>query len=156
MPADAEPKGDAKRGRPSLYTDDLAAEIVRRMSTGEPLAVICRDDHMPCDDTVRAWQKNDDAFSRAIVRARVMGFDAIAWRARMTLRGKDETAGGESTGDVQRDKAIADFDLKLLSKWDPKRYGDKIALTGGGDDDAPIRTVRRIERVVIDPAARNT
>lgn len=129
----------AGRGRPSLYTADLAEEILLRLSTGEPLAVICRDAHMPCDDTVRDWGKRNEEFSRAYARARASGFDVIAWRARQTLRGKTEEHGGESTGDVQRDKAIADFDLKLLAKWDPKRYGDKIAHVGGGPGDAPIQ-----------------
>ena len=37
--------------------------------------------------------------------------------------------------------ALATFDtrLKLLSKWDPKRYGDKVSHVGGDDDDAPIK-----------------
>jgi len=136
--SDPEPK-TAGRGRPSLYTAELAEEILLRLSNGEPLAVICRDEHMPCDDTVRDWGKRNEEFSRAYARTRVTGFDVIAWRARQTLRGKDETEGGESTGDVQRDKAIAEFDLKLLAKWDPKRYGDKIAHVGGGPGDAPIQ-----------------
>lgn len=145
-------------GRPSEFSDEIATAIVERLSVGEPLAVICREDGMPCDDTVRNWAKADEALNRAIADARVRGYDVIALRARRTLRGlnePDNPMGGESTGDVQRDKAIADFDLKLLSKWDPKRFGDKVALVGGGDGDAPIKTVRRIERVIIDPTAKD-
>lgn len=120
----------AKRtGRPSLYTPELAEEIVERLSNGEPLAVICRDAHMPSDDTVRNWAASNEELSRAIAHAREVGGDVIAWRARQTLRGKGPDEGGESTGDVQRDKAIAEFDLKLLAKWNPKRYGDKLDLT---------------------------
>ena len=121
-------------GRPSKFTQALADEVAERLSKGEPLTIICRDDHMPCDDTVRAWAEKDEALSRDIARAREAGHDAIAWRARQTLRGKTEDEGGESTGDVQRDKAIADFDLRLLSKWS-KRYAEKLAV--GGDPDAP-------------------
>lgn len=137
-------------GRPSSFTQEIADEIVDRLSKGEPLAAICRDDHMPTDRTVRNWREADPAFASAIAGARETGFDVIAQRARMTLRGKIEVEGGESTGDVQRDKAIADFDLKLLSKWDPKRYGDKIAHVGGDEGDAPIR-VQRVERVIVRP-----
>jgi hypothetical protein len=126
-------------GRPSLFTDELAAEIIARLSNGEPLAVICRDEHMPCDDTVRNWAAKDGAFARGIARARETGFDVIAQRARLTLRGKVEEDGGESTGDVQRDKAIADFDLKLLAKWDPKRYGDRQQHEVTGADGGPIQ-----------------
>jgi hypothetical protein len=70
--------------------------------------------------------------SRAIARAREDGFDAIAASVRMTARGK-----GESTADVQRDKLIIDTDIKLLAKWDPKRYGDRMTLAG--DTDAPLQ-----------------
>lgn len=111
------------RGRPSKFTPELAKEIAQRLSAGEPLAVICREERMPCDDTVRMWAERDAAFSRDIASARLDGFNAIAWRLRETARGQ-----GESTKDVARDKLIIETDLKLLSKWDPKRYGDKLDL----------------------------
>lgn len=135
-------------GRPSSFTQEIADEICKRLSNGEPLTVICREDGKPCDDTVREWAKTRPALSRAIACARVVGHDMIAWRARQTLRGKGPDEGGESTGDVQRDKAIADFDLKLLSKWDPKRWGEKMTLAG--DDENPLR-FERIERRIVDP-----
>ncbi len=151
----AEDSAPAQAGRPTDYTDAKAQEIVARLAEGEPLAVICRDDGMPKVRTVSDWRKAHATFSADFARARDAGFDAIAQRARLTARGKTETEGGDSSGDVQRDKLIIDTDLKLLAKWAPKRYGEKLALVGGGDDDAPIRTVKRIERVVIDPADRD-
>jgi len=114
----------------SLRTPELEAEIVARLSKGEPLAVICRDEHMPCDDTVRNWQDADPAFARAIARAREAGFDAIANRTRATARKLSPEEGGDSTGDVQRDKLIIETDLKLLAKWDPKRYGERTTVVG--------------------------
>jgi hypothetical protein len=41
---------------------------------------------------------------------------------------------------VQRAKLRIDTRLKLLSKWDPKRYGEKLAL-GQADDLAPLMVV---------------
>jgi hypothetical protein len=127
-------------GRPSKFTKELADEIARRLSDGEPMAVICRDEHMPDRTTVFRWTQTDEAFSQRIACAREDGFDAIAIAARKTIRGYGLELGGESTGDVQRDKAIVETDLKLLAKWDPKRYGDKLAHVGGGDGDPPIKT----------------
>lgn len=143
-------------GRPSTFTDELAAEVIERLSGGETLADICRDEHMPAVRTVSHWKKANSAFSADFARARDDGHDAIAARARKTARGKTADEGGDSSGDVQRDKLIIDTDLKLLAKWNPKRYGEKVALVGGDEDDAPIRTVRRIERVIVDPSASDT
>ena len=110
-----------KRRRSALKdSPDVRARIITGISEGIPLAVICREDGMPCDDTVRNCADEDERFARDIARARECGFDQIAHRLRSTSRGI-----GESTGDVVRDKLIIDTDLKLLAKWDPKRYGDR-------------------------------
>lgn len=126
-------------GRPSLYTDAILAEICERLSNGETLADICRDDHMPAYGTVMDWQAEKENVSRDILRAREIGFDVIASRTRHTARGK-----GDSTDDVQRDKLIIDTDLKLLAKWS-KRYAEKLMNehTGGV-------TITQIERRVVD------
>ena len=140
-------------GRQSTFNEKDAAEIVERLSKGEPLTIICRDDWLPCDDTVRNWAEKNEAFARDIARARVAGFDAIALEA---LAIADEThhdtkkgANGEDVCNsewISRSRLRVETRLKLLSKWDPKRYGDKIAHVGGGEDDAPIK-VTRIELV---------
>lgn len=132
-------------GRPSDFTDELATEIGDRLAKGEPLAAICRDDHMPSDRTVRNWMEKDAAFSSAIARAREVGFDAIAAEC---LEIADETAFDTKKGPndadicnsewISRSRLRVETRLKLLAKWDPKRYGDKLAI--GGDEDAgPIR-----------------
>lgn len=113
-------------GRPSKYTPELFAEICERLSKGEPLAQICRDEHMPSVTTVWEWQKSDAPISESIARARETGFDQIALEA---LRIADD-----KEGEHQRDRLRVDTRLKLLAKWDPKRYGDRI--THQGDDDA--------------------
>ena len=52
-------------GRKSTFNDKDAAEIVARLSKGEPLAVICRDDWLPTDRTVRNWAELIHAVSEA-------------------------------------------------------------------------------------------
>jgi hypothetical protein len=81
------------------------------------------------------WAQKFPDVGRRIAHARAAGFDEIARRARLIARG-DREAG--STGDTQRDRLIVDTDLKLLAKWDPKRYGDLLKLGGpGGEALAP-------------------
>ncbi len=126
-------------GRASDFTQALAEEICERLSNGEPLAQICRDEHMPSDRTVRNWQSSDAAFSSAIACARETGFDVIAAECldiadetgRDTIYGKD----GDERPDtewISRSKLRIETRLKLLAKWDPKRYGDRVALDHGG------------------------
>ncbi len=113
-------------GRPSLRTPELDEEICTRLETGEALAKICRDDHMPHHRKVQEWVEGDEQLSARYTRARKVGLDAIAHRLRETARGD-----GESKGDVARDKLIIDTDLKLLACWDRERYGTQRIEHGG-------------------------
>ena len=128
-----------KLGRPSLYTKPLAKKICDRISAGEPLAVICRDAGMPSVTTVWQWQQDKKDFSEAIARARLIGFDQIAAEclhiANTPLEGTEITQDKDGTTIKTSDmlghrKLQIETRLKLLSKWDPKRYGDKIEVEG--------------------------
>lgn len=125
------------QGRPSKFTDKLAAEIISRLSKGETLASICRDDKMPAVRTVSDWKRANPDFSADFLRARDEGFDAIA-ESCMAI-GDDVEAEAAA---VSKAKLRIDTRLKLLAKWDPRRYGDKLALTGGNEDDAPINMIQ--------------
>jgi len=118
-------------GRPSDYTPEAAREICVRLAEEEPLAEICRDSGMPHPSTVRRWAANNEALSLAIADAREDGEDRITANIRKTAKGDPEF----SSGDVQRDKLIIDTDLKLLAKWNPKKYGDKTVLSN--DPESP-------------------
>ena len=125
VPKTAGPKN--KGGRPSKYSDALIREICIRLADSEPLACICRDEGMPDPSTVWDWMQAKPEVSQAIAHARNLGWDAIAHRARATARGE-----GDSKQDVQRDKLVIDTLLKLLSKWEHGRYGDKLAIESKG------------------------
>src|SRR5215472_4559006 len=109
-----------------IYTRAIADEIVSRLEEGEPLAVICRTEGMPSMRTVKNWcDSGRDGFGERYEEARSISFLAIATRLMATARGLGKKYGGDSTGDVARDKLIVETDLKLLAKWDPKNYGDR-------------------------------
>lgn len=106
----------------------IIREICERLETGEDLTTICNSsESLPCYDTVREWAEKDPEIGRAIAGARARGFDCIAMNCRKIARG-DTEAG--STGDAQRDRLIIETDLKLLARWDPKRYGDLLKHAG--------------------------
>lgn len=130
-------------GRPSTYTDEIAAEICERIGNGEPLAQICREDGMPSLTTVYRWQVDSEDFSASIARAREAGFDQIALDA---MHIADETARDSRKGKrgeqipnsewIARSRLRVETRLKLLAKWDPRRYGDKQLV--GSDPDNPL------------------
>ena len=138
-------------GRPSKYTPETVTEICERLAKGEPLAVICRDDHMPHPTTVRDWMAADESISRAIARAREDGEDAIAatcltiaddatndWMERNGHDSPGYTLNGEH---VQRSKLRIDTRLKLLAKWNPKKYGDKQSHEITGANGGPLQVL---------------
>jgi len=129
----------ATRGRPSLFTQAIADEICERLANGESLLRICDDDHMPAESTVRLWVVDDrEGFSAQYTRSRDIGLDMRADRMEQKLM---------SEPDTQRARLLFDHDRWYLSKLAPKRYGDKVALTGGSDTDAPIKSELTIKFV---------
>lgn len=136
-------------GAPQKYDRDLiTATICSRLATGEMMTAICRDIGVPVK-TVNDWRLTDDDIRAQFDEARDEGYDAIAHRTRGTARGKDEAQGGDSTGDVQRDKLIIDTDLKLLAKWDPRRYGDKVQLADADGNKLPAHQLSDAELLAI-------
>lgn len=127
----------------TIRTAEIEHSIYDGLCEGTPLTVLCNALGVGLS-TVYDWREKDPVFAGNIARARDIGWDAIASRLRQTARG-----GGDSTDDVQRDKLIIETDLKLLAKWDGRRYGEKPA----GDVDNPIHIVNTIRREVIDPSA---
>lgn len=123
-------------GRPSKFSPELLSTICDRLSTGEPLTHVCRDLGV-APRTVRDWESRDENVSAAIACAREDGENAMAEDC---LRIADDKAG-----DVQRDKLRVDTRLKLLAKFNPKRWGDKVQHADADGDKLP--SAIRIELV---------
>ena len=138
-------KPPKKMGRPSKYTPELAAEICERLSDGEPLRQICRDEHMPAWQKIYEWMAKDPKLSGAIAHARDQGYDAIAEDlldiADTPIMGETETSSANGLTITRQDmlghrKLQIETRLKLLAKWNPKKYGDRQILAG--DKDSPL------------------
>jgi hypothetical protein len=124
-----------KGGRPSLYTEAIADEILERIGKGNPLAVICREANMPARATVHSWCDTDAEFGARFAQARELGFDWIAAEcleiANTPIDGI-RTKTGKDGEEVTREDMLGhrklqiETRLKLLAKWCPKRYGDRL------------------------------
>lgn len=135
-------------GRKTTYTEKAARLICERIAEGEPLRQICRDETMPAWQTVYGWIEAQPEFAERFARARVAGFDAIAEQA---LRIADTPQIGQiietspdgtkvkSEDMLGHRKLQVETRLKLLAKWDPKRYGEKQEIEHTGKGGGPIR-----------------
>ena len=128
-----------KTGRPSLYTEALAAEICRRLAEGETLRSVCRDKAMPDKATILRWlaDKKKADFREQYVYAREMQADALFDEA---LEIADDVSGDWSTDkdgkkvldheNIQRSRLRVDTRKWAAGKMAPKKYGDKLDLGG--------------------------
>jgi hypothetical protein len=134
-----------KRGARQQYDRAVLVPLIcAGLLEGKPMTVVLRE--LVCDNgawrkraeddevgesipvrTVNQWREDDVEIANAFDEAFEAGKDTIAWRMRMTARGKVEKDGGDSTGDIERDRLIIYTDEKLLAKWD-NRYGNRLAL----------------------------
>ena len=147
-----------RTGRPSKYTPELAAEMCDRLSNGEPLRQICRDEHMPHWTQVYEWLSRNEGLSLQVARAREAGYDALAEEAleiadTPKLGAKKVFSSGSEEGEdnmtvTEEDmlghrKLQIETRLKLLACWNPKKYGTKVAL--GGDPSNPLKMEVQVE-----------
>ena len=127
--------------RISHYSKAISKVICDRIADGEPLRVICRDKNIAWR-TVYHWLEDHKDFAERFAKARDIGFDAIAEEA---LEIADSPLMGEETEETDEGKIKTkradmlghrklqiETRLKLLAKWNPKKYGDKLETTHKG------------------------
>lgn len=108
---------------------------------------------MPAWRTVYDWKDAHAEFAARIAHAREAGHDAIASDcmdiaddiSKDTLYG--ENGERANTEWISRSKLRIETRLKLLAKWDPKRYGDKMDVNHGGQDGNPVNMNWQIQFV---------
>lgn len=140
IPAQPAPlEGKPKHGRQTVYTKELGDILVERLSKGQGLKTICRDDGMPDAHTVRRWALDlEHPFAPRYARAREMGMwewaDEILeisdnskndYIERLNKDG-DTTTRVFDSENVQRSKLRADNRKWLLAKLMPKSFGDRL------------------------------
>lgn len=137
------------RGRPSIYSPELADEICRRIAKGETVRAIGRDDGMPEEATIRGWAlDNKEGFFAQYTRA--VQIRAGVWAEEIMEiadDGRNDTYiddnGNERTDTdvVARSRLRVDTRKWMLSKVLPKIYGDKVDLNHGVQPDNPLTSL---------------
>jgi len=147
-------------GRKSQYTEEAAEQIIEMLSDGIPLREICRIDVMPAWRTVYDWMNANSDFAARIARAREMGEEAISQECLqiadtpvMGIKTVNKATGMETTeGDmIEHRKLQIETRLKLLAKWNPKKWGDKVTLAG--DKENPLQVEQTLDVSKLSTAA---
>lgn len=116
-----------QRGRPTIYSPELISQFLERMANGESVRSICRDDNMPALSCIFRWLNEKPDFKEQYARAREMQADALFEELQEVA---DDALKAETAVEVQARRLIVDTHKWRLSKIVPKRYGDKIELSG--------------------------
>ena len=148
--AKAPPKEKKPHGRPTIYTEELAQDICRRISQGDGLRKICRDlKELGTEiaiSTITGWHvENKDGFSERYTRA--CQARALIWAeeiVEISDDGSNDTYMDENGNErvnheiVARSRLRTDTRKWLLAKVLPKVYGDKLDLNHGLQPDNPL------------------
>lgn len=130
-------------GRPTVYTQELADLICEQLADGQSMRAVCRKDEMPSMSTVFKWLRENEEFSQQYAKAKEESSDAMAEDlldiADTPVMGEIKTIKPDGTIEIKQDEMLGHRRLQvdarkwLMSKMKPKKYGDKLDMTSGGE-----------------------
>lgn len=113
-----------------VFSPELFDRICERMANGESLRAICKGKDMPNKRTVLRWlecnEKLADQYSEAQNLRAEHYFDEIIDIA-------------DSKADPQKTRVQIDARKWVLSRMNPKKYGDKFTQELTGTDGSPLQ-----------------
>lgn len=122
---------------PEPVPQDKVEAICEWIAQGQTLRQWCRDNGVHYS-TVYLWMEKDKDFAQRFAHAREIGTDCIADDALEIIDTVPEMTGGESpkydSAHVAWLRNRAEYRLKLLAKWNPKKYGDRTTLAGDSEN----------------------
>ncbi|MES2352087.1 MAG: terminase small subunit protein [Pseudomonadota bacterium] len=136
--------------RRSKYSQKYADAICARLSAGDSIRTICKDENMPTQSTVYLWLAAEPGFSEQYARARETQADCLADEIlaisdESTMKATRLVDGVAQEYDVPidavgvaRNRLRADSRKWYAGKVAPKKYGDKLAI-GGAEDLPPVK-----------------
>ena len=142
---------------PAKKTPKLIEEVLSRIAQGETLAALGRELGFH-PTSWSQWVREDEDLAIAYQRARDVGADVIAEDVLRIIdeeperivqideEGNKSTSRIDSAG-VAWAKNRAEMRLKLLAKWNPKKYGDKQQVEVGNKDGEALK----VENKAVDP-----
>lgn len=130
-------------GRPrQAIPRDKIESILAWVAEGKALREWCRIKGNPSYGTVYDWKEKDPEFSSRFAHARDLGYEQLAQQclkiADTPKRGKVVTKNSDGTSSIKTEdmtehrRLQIDTRLKLLARWSPSLYGDRLNLAHSG------------------------
>ncbi len=132
----AKPAAESPRpaGRPSSYTEEIAAIVLGRMAAGETLSAICSTEGLPSAGAVKMWVIRDEpaGIRDRYAQAREFQADAIAEDALFI-------ADNAPAEEAAKTRIRVDTRKWLASKINPAKFGDRTKVDLGDADGKPLK-----------------
>jgi hypothetical protein len=135
------------KATPKAEKQQKITEVLTGMRNGLSLRQSSENANVKAQ-TFLSWVDQDKDLSEQYARARSDMIDKIADDI-IKIADEEMIPTGEGKVDsamVQKQRLRVDTRKWLLSKMAPKKYGDKLELSG--DEQAPV-SIQRIERVIV-------
>jgi len=149
----------AKRGRPTVMTEEVQTEILDRLTAGQSLSAICALDHMPNPSVLYYFMERSPSFAEKYARA-CGGLATMLFMDALAIADNDsrDIITDPQTGEimlnntaVQRDRLRIDTRFRMASKLSGK-YADKPIL---GDNATVTVNTLSVNARDMDPDSRD-
>lgn len=132
-----------ERGRPEIFTQELADEVCARIAEGMSVRSVCKMEDMPGTTTFFKWIRENETFAKQYARACEERTEAMAEEILdiaddgsndfMVITKGDTEYNVENREVTNRSRLRVDTRKWLMSKMKPKKYGDKLDVTSDGE-----------------------
>jgi hypothetical protein len=151
------------RGRPSIYSTELATEICYRIASGKSLRAVCGARNIPNRSTVLRWLSSHPDFAeqygRAMEQRAYILLDEVLDIADDSSRDYKKIRGGKPVLDfehIQRARLRVAARQWFFSGLRARKYGDggrkETSRDGGGSGEVTIRWAHWEAEATPDPA----
>ncbi len=131
-------------GRPQIYTKELADRVCHELAMGKSLRTVCKAEDMPAISTIFTWFRTQEGFTEQYEKAKQEATDALAEEIldisdessndyKEEVRPDGSTYTKVNQENIQRARLRVDTRKWLMAKMKPKKYGDKVDVTSGGE-----------------------
>lgn len=137
------------KAKPIPYSDDVFLTLCGRLAEGRSVRSVMTDPDMPSQRALFQWLADEEHPRREwLLQHYARATDARAEAIfEETLGIADATTGAEANA-IQAARLQVETRKWFLGKLRPKKYGDKLALTGGDEGDKPVSIAVEYVRVI--------